>query len=448
MEYVPAMGGVMLFGGYHNFQSYSDTWVYQCLGVGPAALPAGRVGLAYAASLTATGGSAPCSFTLTVGSLPPGLTLAADGTISGTPASAGSFAFRVLAADATGCLGSVIATIAIDEAIESFVAAEGAGPANANRIRAYDAAGRPTPVDFFAYAAGTYGVRVATGHVVAAGTEEILTGPGPGPVHGPHVRAFGDDGSPIARVSFFAFGTLRYGVGVASCALDATAQMEMLAGAGPGAVFGPHVRAFTFDGSVVAPLPGASFYAYGTLRFGANVGAGDVDGAPPAEILTGPGPGPTFGAHVRAFAYAGSITPLSRIDFFAIPGSGHGCGVAGGDVDADGFDELCASAGPGAPVAARTVGFEDDGSGVRALPGFDATPFPSAYGARSSLGDVSVVIDDGRSDLVCGAGPDPAASSLVLVFRYDGAALVAVPGSFAPFPDPYGVDATSGALGL
>jgi len=50
------------------------------------ALPNGQVGIAYAATLAATGGNAPLSWATTAGTLPAGLTLnAASGTISGTP---------------------------------------------------------------------------------------------------------------------------------------------------------------------------------------------------------------------------------------------------------------------------------------------------------------------------------------------------------------------------
>jgi hypothetical protein len=48
-------------------------------------LPAGQVGAPYGASLAATGGTAPYTWTLTGGALPAGLTLSPSGTIAGTP---------------------------------------------------------------------------------------------------------------------------------------------------------------------------------------------------------------------------------------------------------------------------------------------------------------------------------------------------------------------------
>lgn len=64
-------------------------------------LPAGKIGDAYAQALAATGGNAPYTFALVSGSLPVGMTLAADGTLTGTPmGSHGIFTFRARVIDA------------------------------------------------------------------------------------------------------------------------------------------------------------------------------------------------------------------------------------------------------------------------------------------------------------------------------------------------------------
>jgi sugar lactone lactonase YvrE len=54
-------------------------------------LPAGTAGTPYAQALAATGGTPPYSWSIAVGSLPAGLTLSSQGSISGTPTSAGTF---------------------------------------------------------------------------------------------------------------------------------------------------------------------------------------------------------------------------------------------------------------------------------------------------------------------------------------------------------------------
>src|SRR3546814_10445781 len=50
----------------------------------PATLPGGTVDAAYSQALTASGGTAPYTFSVTAGNLPAGLGLAGDGTLSGT----------------------------------------------------------------------------------------------------------------------------------------------------------------------------------------------------------------------------------------------------------------------------------------------------------------------------------------------------------------------------
>ena len=63
----------------------------------------GTLGQPYAAAFTATGGAGPYAFSLAAGALPLGLSLASDGTISGTPTAAGTAAGIVVrVADADG----------------------------------------------------------------------------------------------------------------------------------------------------------------------------------------------------------------------------------------------------------------------------------------------------------------------------------------------------------
>lgn len=62
-------------------------------------LTQGRQGQAYALALAATGGQAPYTWALDGGALPPGLNLAGDGTLAGTPSATGTFSFAVVATD-------------------------------------------------------------------------------------------------------------------------------------------------------------------------------------------------------------------------------------------------------------------------------------------------------------------------------------------------------------
>lgn len=77
----------------------------------PSSPASGTVGTAYSQSLaSAGGGTAPYTYVLASGALPPGLALASDGTLSGTPTAAGAFSFTVTATDSSTGMGSFSAT--------------------------------------------------------------------------------------------------------------------------------------------------------------------------------------------------------------------------------------------------------------------------------------------------------------------------------------------------
>ncbi len=86
-----------------------------CVGatINPATLPNGFVGSAYSQMLTATGGTAPYSFSANAATLPIGLTLTAAGLLSGTPTTSGTFTFTVSVTDETGCTGTRQYTVVI-----------------------------------------------------------------------------------------------------------------------------------------------------------------------------------------------------------------------------------------------------------------------------------------------------------------------------------------------
>ncbi len=74
--------------------------------INPATLPIGNVGQSYSQTLTASGGTGPYQFVLVGGTLPAGLSLAANGTLSGTPTVVSTSVFTVRATDAKGCTGT------------------------------------------------------------------------------------------------------------------------------------------------------------------------------------------------------------------------------------------------------------------------------------------------------------------------------------------------------
>ncbi len=70
------------------------------LQVTTTSLPNGTNGVAYSQTLSVSGGQPPYSWTNSSGVLPPGLTLATNGVISGTPTTNGTFNFTVKVTDA------------------------------------------------------------------------------------------------------------------------------------------------------------------------------------------------------------------------------------------------------------------------------------------------------------------------------------------------------------
>ncbi|CAJ0793742.1 hypothetical protein LMG19083_02478 [Ralstonia psammae] len=77
----------------------------------PSSPAGGTVGTAYSQSLaSASGGTAPYTYAVTGGSLPAGVTLAGNGTLSGTPTASGSFNFTVTATDSSTGTGPFTAT--------------------------------------------------------------------------------------------------------------------------------------------------------------------------------------------------------------------------------------------------------------------------------------------------------------------------------------------------
>ncbi|WP_031497240.1 putative Ig domain-containing protein [Bryobacter aggregatus] len=76
-------------------------------------LPGGRAGVAYAATLAASGGVTPYTYSLRSGTLPAGLTLSTAGLLSGTPTQAASISLGVRVTDATGVTADASYTLTI-----------------------------------------------------------------------------------------------------------------------------------------------------------------------------------------------------------------------------------------------------------------------------------------------------------------------------------------------
>jgi hypothetical protein len=131
--------------------SVSLTIAPTTLAISSSTLAAGTVGSNYSATLQATGGASPYTWTVTTGSLPAGLTLAAStGIISGKPTTNGNFSFAITAKDSSTTVQSATATFTLTVAAAgtplsiSSTSVSG-GTINATYSSALSASGGTTP---------------------------------------------------------------------------------------------------------------------------------------------------------------------------------------------------------------------------------------------------------------------------------------------------------------
>ena len=299
-----------------------------------------------------------------------------------------------------------------------------------------------------AYGVNRYGVNVGAGALESLTARAVLSGPGPGDVFGPQVRAFRPDNTDIAKINYFAYGTLKFGVHAHGGDQDGDLFDEILTSPGQGAVFGPHIRGWNYDGSAIGSISRINFFAYGTLKFGAHVGGAELDADGFDEIVTGPGPGVVFGPQVRGFnADGGPLSGLAKVNFLGVPGvTQYGAEIALGDLDGDGFDEILAGAGPGPSFGAGLHAWNYDGASIGSLAPSVST-LGTVYGLVPGSGDID---GDRVDEALGGAGPDPSGGTLIQGYELNGGTMVPLSqGSFNAFSTlGYGVRLSAARLGF
>jgi hypothetical protein len=100
-------------GGVPGSRAYSMSVACPVISITPGSLPDAQLGVPYAVSLVAAGGTAPYAFTVQAGSLPAGLSLANDGQITGTPTATGASVFTIAAVDDFDCVGTEVYTLPV-----------------------------------------------------------------------------------------------------------------------------------------------------------------------------------------------------------------------------------------------------------------------------------------------------------------------------------------------
>lgn len=341
-------------------------------------------------------------------------------TSNGAAAEAMAGTYAIEPSDATGTVLSNYHIDSVDGTLTVFnraITVTGADAGSGPHVRVFDASTGLEKFSFMAYEPTFHGgVRVAVGDVNGDGTYDIITGAGAS--GGPHVKVFdGNDLSLLAEFMAFDPG-FSGGVFVAAGNFDADADAEVVVSAGSGG--GPHVRAFDIAGGMALSLAGplGSFYAYDAgFGGGVRVAAGNFDGLPGDELITGAGGSP----HVKVLQADGHTSA----SFFAYDATfTGGLWVAAGDLDNDGKAEVITGAG------------SDGGPHVKVFHGGDLTLQQSfmAY-TGSFLGGVRVgSVDrngDGKAALLL--APGPVHGPLVRIL--DGMTLVEIDHIFAYDPN-------------
>ncbi len=143
-------------GPYAASAAYTLVVTVPTVTLAPASLPAGALNIAYAQTLSASGGIAPYSYAVTAGALPAGLTLGTTGQIAGTPTAAGTFTVAITATDASTGTGPYHGTLTYTLAI-ALPPPPVAVDAPAHTIPASTAAAsQPTTIDLSSLVTGAF----------------------------------------------------------------------------------------------------------------------------------------------------------------------------------------------------------------------------------------------------------------------------------------------------
>jgi len=258
----------------------------------------------------------------------------------------------------------------------------GTAESSAPQIRVFDEQGN-VQSQFFAYDSTLRnGVSVSACDVDGDGYEEIVTAQGRG--GWPLVKIFDGYGNVINEGFYVLDGKFTGGVNLSCGDLHGDGISEIVVAAMAGG--GPHVLAYTLDGTVLA-----NFMAYDAgFRGGINVSTMDMDGDGRDEIVTGP----QFGApHIQIFQIRSNDIHRLSPGFFAFNTDYRGgVDVGGVDIDGDGVRELLVGVGVDATSFVKVYNIQEE---IRN----EFYAFPSSYTGGVQVGGADVD-NDGVEEII------------------------------------------------
>ncbi|MBU1178443.1 right-handed parallel beta-helix repeat-containing protein [Patescibacteria group bacterium] len=189
---------------------------------------------------------------------------------------------------------------------------------------------------FMAYDSSLRGeFKAITADLRGTGEDEIITLPGIG--HGPHLKVFKRDGTPLEAEMVFD-KSFKGGLNAVTGDFNGDGRDEIAVA--PLAEGGPQLKIYRWDDGQLKLM--SDFFAYNkNLRCGLNLGAGDVDESGRESLLAIPREG--GGPHLRIFKFEEGAFKLKADTFTHEEAFRGGTNVLTGDFDGDNRQEIIVS---------------------------------------------------------------------------------------------------------